>query len=556
MGDERHQAYIVIHGPGHDGTTLPLREGITSFGRLPSNDVILLGDLVSRHHSRITFFEGRATLQDLGSHNGSWVNGERVTSRVMKPGDLARVGNFRIAFHAGAVQPNKPGYDETTAAEKSSSNTSSAQQPMQPSRSVLIREIEQARSGEAGGARALHLLYRASDALARAVDVKSYMVDILSLTLEQIPGDLAAYVATDDTTPGASGARSERLRAEPGARASTERAPEIIAAVGPSGEISDALVSTSVVRWVTTKNFPVTTDDVAADLRFGGPPSGQSGPNAVMCVPVTGEAGVLGALYVARNTGERSGGPFADAELDALSAIAHLAIVGIERAEARHSEVARGATKDALARFLSPDVVELYTRHRGPKLEPKTATVLVADIQGLTGAIERIAMDQVTEFLSRYVSQLEEIVHRQHGTIDRVVGSQIIATFGAPFSHGNDAARAVAAATEMRAAVDALVKQRPSFSNRRLSLGLETGWLLAGLVGTGDRLTYTIAGDPVHTAVRLESSAAPGAILIGEATVSAVQSLFEVKKLGVAQVRGRTEPIRVYEVVGRKTARR
>src|SRR5687767_2154878 len=198
VGDERHQAYIVIHGPGHDGTTLPLREGITSFGRLPSNDVILLGDLVSRHHSRITFFEGRATLQDLGSHNGSWVNGERVTSRVLKEGDVARVGNFRVAFHVGVAQPNRAtGYDETTAAEKSSSSSASSSAP-QPSRSVLIKEIEQARSGEAGGARALHLLYRASDALARAVDVNSYMLDILSLAMEQIPADLAAYVENED----------------------------------------------------------------------------------------------------------------------------------------------------------------------------------------------------------------------------------------------------------------------------------------------------------------------------------------------------------------------
>jgi adenylate cyclase len=85
---------------------------------------------------------------------------------------------------------------------------------------------------------------------------------------------------------------------------------------------------------------------------------------------------------------------------------------------------------------------------------------------------------------------------------------------------------------------------------------MDSGWLLAGLVGSGDRLTYTIAGDPVHAAVRLESSAAPGAILIGEATVSAVQQLFDVKKLGVAQVRGRTDPIRVYELVGRKAGRR
>lgn len=115
-GGPNHSAYIVIEGPGHDGTRLPLREGITSFGRLPSNDVILLGDLVSRHHSRITFFEGRATLQDLGSHNGSWVNGEQVQSKVLKEGDVCRVGNFRVAFHPGEI--SSAGFDDMTAAEQ------------------------------------------------------------------------------------------------------------------------------------------------------------------------------------------------------------------------------------------------------------------------------------------------------------------------------------------------------------------------------------------------------------------------------------------------------
>ena len=76
-----HAAYIVIQGPGHNDTRIALREGITSFGRLPSNDVILLGDLVSRNHARIIFFDGKASLQDLGSHNGSWVNEERIATR-------------------------------------------------------------------------------------------------------------------------------------------------------------------------------------------------------------------------------------------------------------------------------------------------------------------------------------------------------------------------------------------------------------------------------------------------------------------------------------------
>src|SRR5687768_615750 len=113
MGDRA--AYIVIQGPGHDDTRIALREGITSFGRLPSNDVILLGDLVSRHHSRIIFFDGKASIQDLGSHNGSWVNEERVATRALNTGDIVRVGNFLITFHRGQL-PETAGFgDEATA---------------------------------------------------------------------------------------------------------------------------------------------------------------------------------------------------------------------------------------------------------------------------------------------------------------------------------------------------------------------------------------------------------------------------------------------------------
>jgi adenylate cyclase len=526
VGDERHQAYIVIHGPGHDGTTLPLREGITSFGRLPSNDVILLGDLVSRHHSRITFFEGRATLQDLGSHNGSWVNNERVQSRVLKEGDNARVGNFRIAFHVGTADKARKGagYDETTAAEQTSSQGGRLQASPSTSQSVLIREIEQARSGEAGGARALHLLYRASDALARAVDTESYLLDILSLALEQVSADLAAYT---------------RVEAD---------GHQIVCALGPDGQIANPQVSLSVVRWVTTKNFPITTDDIRSDLRFGGPPSAAAGPEAVMCVPVTSEDGVIGALYMARGSS-----PFADTDLDALSAIAHLSVVGIERAETRHGNRSDG---EVLSRFFSPDVAELVGKANAPKLEPKTATVLTTDLQGFSSIMEKVSVEQVTDFLNRLIGPAEEIIHKNKGAIARVIGTQIVASFGAPFSHGNDAARAVASALEIRAIADALIKQRPNLGAKRLSAGIDSGWLVSGVVGSGTRLTYTIAGDTVTSAMRLEASAAPGAILIGEGTMTSVQQVFEVRKLGLTQVKGRTEPVRVYEVLGKRQARR
>ena len=108
-------AFIVIDGPGHNHTRIALREGITSFGRLPSNDVILLGDLVSRNHARIIFFDGKASVQDLGSHNGSWVNDEKISTRALQPGDVVRIGNFRISFLRGvAGDPIADFVDEPT----------------------------------------------------------------------------------------------------------------------------------------------------------------------------------------------------------------------------------------------------------------------------------------------------------------------------------------------------------------------------------------------------------------------------------------------------------
>ena len=113
MGD--HTAYIVIQGPGHNDTRIALREGITSFGRLPSNDVILLGDLVSRHHARITEAGGAWTVEDLGARNGTYVNGARVQhSTQLKHEDEITIANNRIRVEARDATP-EPRFPEGTA---------------------------------------------------------------------------------------------------------------------------------------------------------------------------------------------------------------------------------------------------------------------------------------------------------------------------------------------------------------------------------------------------------------------------------------------------------
>lgn len=106
-------AYVVIDGPGFEGAVFALKEGITTIGRLPANDIVLSDGGVSRHHARISFFEDRALFQDLGSHNGSLVNGETVTTCPLQGGDRISVGAFQLSFRRGPI-PNAAGRDEAT----------------------------------------------------------------------------------------------------------------------------------------------------------------------------------------------------------------------------------------------------------------------------------------------------------------------------------------------------------------------------------------------------------------------------------------------------------
>ncbi|MEQ9501283.1 MAG: FHA domain-containing protein [Deltaproteobacteria bacterium] len=530
MADERHQtAYIIIHGPGHDGTRFVLREGITSFGRLPSNDMVLLGDLVSRHHTRIAFFEGRATIQDLGSHNGSWVNGERVTTRVLKDGDICRIGNFRVSFHAGPLPDgtSRPSFEETTNAETSGRKSTTDRTPQVPpgsSESVMLQQFQQARTGIGAHAKAMQVLLRASDALAAATDLESYTQEMLRLALDQTEAQTAAFVKRD---------ASGKL-----AVAATRTAQR-----GPGH--GDVLMR--VVHWTITKNFGLTSDDVSTDIRFEGERA--RGPLAALSVPVgDDEHGVIGAMYLSR-----AAPAFHDGDLDVTSAIAHLMATAMTRA--RFLDKQTSANAGVLERVLSPDVANVVRGQldapEASGLEGKRATVVIADIPDLSAQSERTTPTEISRFLSALLDRAHEIARRQKGTLVPDAQGQLLFVFGAPRAYGDDPARAILAALELRQAVDQLAASSPALAQRPLRVGVEAGWLLAGPIGGPRRLTYAVLGDVVDAARENALRAAPGVILVGEAAAKLVASHFDMRKYAVEAVRGRPTPP-LYEVVGAK----
>jgi class 3 adenylate cyclase len=151
--------------------------------------------------------------------------------------------------------------------------------------------------------------------------------------------------------------------------------------------------------------------------------------------------------------------------------------------------------------------------------------------------------------LNYYFSRMTDIVFEYDGTLDKYMGDSIMAVFGAPMEKEGDAERAILAAQNMRRELAAMMEWTRAERRFNIRIGINTGRVLAGNIGSPHRMDYTVIGDPVNIASRLESLAQPNQILIGEETYQLVKGKFNVKRFGPQEVRGKRSEIVVYEVL-------
>lgn len=175
-------------------------------------------------------------------------------------------------------------------------------------------------------------------------------------------------------------------------------------------------------------------------------------------------------------------------------------------------------------------------------------TVLFADMAGFTEFAESLDPESVRDVLNGLFDVLVPCVERNLGSIDKFLGDSLMAVFGAPANHPDDAEGAVRAALEMGRAVTVFNEGRgTSFA---IHIGINTGRVVAGSIGGADRLEYTVIGDAVNVAKRLEEASAPGEILLGPTTRRLVAATFDTESVGEIAGGGRAQPVRAYRVVG------
>ena len=173
-------------------------------------------------------------------------------------------------------------------------------------------------------------------------------------------------------------------------------------------------------------------------------------------------------------------------------------------------------------------------------------TVLFADLSGYTAVAERMDPETVKTLVDGALQRLGQEVQRYGGTVDKYIGDNVMALFGAPVAHEDDAERAVRAALGMQAAMGEVNERLPEGVTFALRVGLNTGEVLAGAVGDD----YTVTGDTVNVASRLQTAARPGSVTVGERTMRATSEAIRYEQLEPLELKGKAEPVPAWEAVG------
>ena len=220
-------------------------------------------------------------------------------------------------------------------------------------------------------------------------------------------------------------------------------------------------------------------------------------------------------------------------------------------------DLSAAAPQDKLLQYIPKELLEkLETARAGHTMagERRTVTMLFCDVTGSTAAAEQMDPEDWAEIMNGAFEHLIAPVYRYEGTLARLMGDAVLAFFGAPIAHEDDPERAVLAGLGI---VEGIAPYREQVLNRwdldfNVRVGINTGLVVVGEVGSDLRMEYTAMGDAVNLAARMEQSAQPGTVQIAEETHKRVAPLFEYEPLGKIYVKGKQEPVQAYQIIGRK----
>ncbi len=568
------------------------------FGRSGDNEVVLPDYSVSRHHAMVRRHGNGHSIEDLRSTNGVLVNGQNVQHGPLQAGDVIKIGVFEIRVMpadttsgAGGMGGQSPGVlggpgfaggqspdampvpppamghgqplpsswpgapaqaPEPLPADSAISNATivrslkdlSAELGLIDDRGALgrdstaIRRSKREELDDIYGSRFFGLLSRLARMLIATESDDEILSHVMGIAFEVFPVDRGFILLRDDD--------EQQLKCElVRVNERTDFRPQ-----------SEVPISKTMLESVMRERVALLTYDALSDQRLAGTESVRIHQiRAAMCTPLWSGEKIIGVMQL--DTPHHTGS-FKEPDVDLLAMLANYCAVAIERnRNARDAEFQR-EVRNRLQRYHSPSVIEEVMQEGASpegalqRLKRAEVTVMFADIVGFTAYSENADPEEVAELMERYFTFAVEAIFQYGGTLDKFIGDCVMAFFGAPFGQEDHAYRAVASAKKIRDDLTGWNQERAreGLPPVKIRSGINTGPVVVGDIGSNRRVDYTVLGNTVNVAARLEEKvAAPGDVVIGEITFQQLGGRIATEPLGGFQLKGLSRQVQAHRLL-------
>lgn len=288
-------------------------------------------------------------------------------------------------------------------------------------------------------------------------------------------------------------------------------------------------------------------NDVLSDSRYI---MGNNEMRSLICAPLTTQNGTIGVINI--SNGELVN--YTAQDLKLFTALASQAAAAIENALLHENKLKEERIKNNLERYLSPQVVQATIDAKGEiSLNPtkRNITLLFSDIRDFTTKCEELPAEKIVMYLNEYFTQMVEVIFSHQGTVNKFVGDMIVAMFGAPSEVADRERKAIETAIDMQRRIERM--SIPWIGENFLTgIGISSGEVVVGNIGSPQHMDYTAIGDEVNIASRLQSIAKGGQILVSDSVYSATKDIFEFREIGLVIVKGKKKAVQTFEVIYNK----
>jgi len=339
---------------------------------------------------------------------------------------------------------------------------------------------------------------------------------------------------------------------------------------GPALKSTTVDLGQGIAGWVAQTGEPLLIPDAYRDARFDPSYDERTGfhTRSILTVPIVIKGEIAGVVQVMNKV---SAEVFDERDLRLFQSFASMASIALENArlfertrrmaddlrEALEAERRLAIEKEKMGAYVPKAAVDEIVRNREQKLalggKLVRATILFSDLEGFTRLAERMAPQAVVSFLNEYMTAMTRVVEDGGGIVDKFIGDGIMAVFLPRDVEDKHALRAVRAGVRMQQRLGELRAgwgaSRPELTGVQARIGINTGEVVSGNIGSQTRMDYTVVGDNVNLAARIEVNARVGEVHVSESTYQEVEDHVAARRLEPIIVKNRVQPVQIYSVV-------